>query len=402
MSSNDQNSELTSQQKTLLQQFKLSLKDELKTEHDDDFVLRWLRAREWDLKKSEKMLRDSIDWRKRYETDRILSWNVPEVLKKYAPGGYYGVDKNGIPIWYELLGRADPRGLLFSASKKDVVKYRIKLTEMLYREMFPELIKKYGKKIGTTNFIVDLDGISMKHVWKPAVDLYTELLAIVEANYPETLQTAYVINAPSFFPLLYSLVKPFLSPTTRTKIRILGSNWKSVLLNEINPDQIPVHWGGTAKDNDGNIYCQSCICLGGTVPESFYMKNITDNIDMTQFTTAIVNRASAISLEYKVDISGSVLRWNFWTDNNDICYGVYFQADPKIQKMEEMEQVVEPSRVNSHLVPECGYIQCNKVGTYFVHFDNKYSWVNAKKLSYLIEVVEPDTCKDLQIESTNF
>jgi len=32
-----------------------------------------------------------------------------------------------------------------------------------------------------------------------------------------------VLVAPAFFPLLYSLVKPFLAPETRSKIRILGS-----------------------------------------------------------------------------------------------------------------------------------------------------------------------------------
>lgn len=37
-----------------------------------------------------------------------------------------------------------------------------------------------------------------------------------------------------------------------------------------------------------------------------------------------------------------------------------------------------------------------------INFDNSYSWVTAKKLSYLIEVVAPDNLKDLDVDSTNF
>lgn len=37
-----------------------------------------------------------------------------------------------------------------------------------------------------------------------------------------------------------------------------------------------------------------------------------------------------------------------------------------------------------------------------INFDNSYSWVTAKKLSYLIEVVAPDNLKDLNVDSTNF
>lgn len=35
-------------------------------------------------------------------------------------------------------------------------------------------------------------------------------------------------------------------------------------------------------------------------------------------------------------------------------------------------------------------------------FDNNYSWINSKKLYYLIEVVEPDAGKELRrLDSTN-
>jgi hypothetical protein len=34
-------------------------------------------------------------------------------------------------------------------------------------------------------------------------------------------------------------------------------NWKQALLKEIDADQLPVHWGGTRTDPDGDPFCKS-------------------------------------------------------------------------------------------------------------------------------------------------
>jgi len=38
---------------------------------------------------------------------------------------------------------------------------------------------------------------------------------------------------------------------------ILTEHWKQELLQHIDPDELPVHWGGTATDPDGDPYCRS-------------------------------------------------------------------------------------------------------------------------------------------------
>ena len=44
--------------------------------------------------------------------ENILDWPLPEVLVKYYPGGYHGVDKEGHPIWIDTLGTVDLKGFL--------------------------------------------------------------------------------------------------------------------------------------------------------------------------------------------------------------------------------------------------------------------------------------------------
>ena len=42
--------------------------------------------------------------------DDIDSWDPPEVLKKYAIGGFIGYDKEGAPVRVNLLSQFDFRG----------------------------------------------------------------------------------------------------------------------------------------------------------------------------------------------------------------------------------------------------------------------------------------------------
>lgn len=40
----------------------------------------------------------------------VNEWQPPEVLTKYFPGGLFGYDKDGCPIWIEPIGLADVQG----------------------------------------------------------------------------------------------------------------------------------------------------------------------------------------------------------------------------------------------------------------------------------------------------
>lgn len=45
-----------------------------------------------------------------------------------------GYDREGSPVWYDIIGPLDPKGLLMSASKQDYIKTKIRDCELLRRE----------------------------------------------------------------------------------------------------------------------------------------------------------------------------------------------------------------------------------------------------------------------------
>ncbi|XP_042297605.1 SEC14-like protein 2 isoform X1 [Sceloporus undulatus] len=351
------------------------------------YVLKWLRARCFDLQKSEAMLRKHVEYRKRMDADHILEWRAPEVIEKYMSGGRCGFDLDGCPIWYEIIGPLDAKGILFSASKQDLLKKKFQDCEIM-RGLCDAQTKKLGKKVETIMMIYDFEGLSLKHLWKPAVDAYSELLAMFEENYPESLKRVFVIKAPKLFPVAYNLVKHFLSEDTRKKIVVLGGNWKEVLLKHIDAKELPVEYGGSLTDPDGDPKCKTKLNYGGEVPKKYYVR---DQVKQQYEHTVVVNRGSSQQVEYEILFPGCVLRWQFMSDSADIGFGVYLKT--KIgsrQHASDMTEVHPNQRYNAHLVPEDGSLTCADAGIYVLRFDNTYSYIHAKKVSYTVEVLLPD------------
>ncbi|ELK31521.1 SEC14-like protein 2, partial [Myotis davidii] len=362
-------------------------------------------ARSFDLQKSEAMLRKHVEFRKQKDIDNVLNWQPPEVVRLYLTGGMCGYDKEGSPIWYDIIGPLDAKGLLLSATKQDLLKTKMRDCERLMQECHhqsekasdgPVAGEAMGKRVDSITMIYDCEGLGLKHLWKPAVETYIEFLCMVEDNYPEKLKRLFVIKAPKLFPVAYNLVKPFLSEETRKKIMVLGANWKEVLLKYISADQVPVEYGGTMTDPDGNPKCKSKLNWGGDIPKTYYVR---DQLKQQYEHSVQISRGSSHQVEYEILFPGCVLRWQFTSDGSDIGFGIFLKTKMgERQKAGEMTEVLPNQRYNAHLVPEDGSLTCSTPGIYVLRFDNTYSFLHAKKVSFTVEVLLPDKASEEKIE----
>ncbi|KAL4698026.1 hypothetical protein H8957_001077 [Semnopithecus entellus] len=353
--------DLSPQQQEALARFRENLQNLLPMlpNADDYFLLRWLLAQNFDLQKSEDMLRRHMEFRKQQDLDNIITWRPPEVIQLYDSGGLCGYDYEGSPVYFCIIGSLDPKGLLLSASKQDLIRKRIKVCELLLHECELQT-QKLGRKIEMALMVFDMEGLSLKHLWKPAVEVYQQFFSILEANYPETLKNLIIIRAPKLFPVAFNLVKSFMSEETRRKIVILGDNWKQELTKFISPDQLPVEFGGTMTDPDGNPKCLTKINYGGEVPKSFYLCN---QVRLQYEHTVSVGRGSSLQVENEILFPGCVLRWQFASDGGDIGFGVFLKTKiGERQRAREMTEVLPSQRYNAHLVPEDGSLTCLQAG----------------------------------------
>ena len=55
--------------------------------------------------------------------------------------------------------------------------------------------------------LVDLEGLSLRHLWRPGIKALLRMIEVVEDNYPETLGRLLIVRAPRVFPVLWTLVR---------------------------------------------------------------------------------------------------------------------------------------------------------------------------------------------------
>ncbi|KAL4098690.1 hypothetical protein QTP88_023240 [Uroleucon formosanum] len=315
--------ELTPLQESKLVQFKKQLSQLQKSKlPSDTTLLRFLRATDFNIEKARENLSQSLIWRKKHNIDNILSEHeFPEAIKKYFPCGWHRHDKDGRPLYILRLGQMDVKGLLKSVGEDCLLKQAMHVCEEGLK-LTKEATHTSGKPITTWCLLVDLEGLNMRHLWRPGVGALLRIIEIVESNYPETLGQVLIIRAPRVFPVLWTLVSTFINETTRQKFLFYGGNdyQSSGGLNEfLAEDDVPDFLGGP---------CKVKIPEGGFVPKNLYLKEgelekeactITED---SIYQSVTLTKGQAHEVFIHVEESSSVITWDFDVMRQDINFNV--------------------------------------------------------------------------------
>ncbi|GIY66361.1 hypothetical protein CDAR_22502 [Caerostris darwini] len=378
--------------KIILKEFRRIVKDILQPHHDDDFLFRWLKARDFDIIKSEKMIRESFKFRKKIGADAILTsaYELPEVFLKYPVTFSLGLDSENSAVRVFLPGICDYKGYVYSLRTMDLMKLLVYFLEYDLK-MMHEKKQKIGTLDVKSTFILDFQEFSLKKFYdKAVINAGIQLITMYQDNYPETLKAAYLVNVPSYFNWIFNIFKPFLNAVTLSKIRIYKTDeWQEEVKKTVDLKVLPGFLGGLRADPDGDLRCNDLVNWDAKIPTSYYLKQnmISGTEEDTTMISTTVGQRAIFRVPVEVASSGCILKWIFKTKDYNIRFGLYYKKDEKSKQ----EAVLPIENVDCQVIPEEGEYICENAGTYILFFDNSYSWMTAKQLLYKVEVEDPNT-----------
>merc|ERR1719245_1559746 len=292
----------------------------------DPVMLRFLRARDFNVEKAREMLSQSLIWRKKHGVDKILlEYELPAVVKEYFPGGWHMHDKEGRPLFILRLGQMDVKGLIKSVGEEGLTKLTLHVCEEGLR-LTEEASHRLNRPISTWSMLLDLEGLNMRHLWRPGMKALLHIIEICEANYPETLGRVLIIRAPRVFPIMWTLVSPLIDETSRGKFLFYGGNdyqGQGGLVDYISQEHIP-DWLGGPKQTD--------IPEGGLVPKSYYMSIEEFEKDQSPgphlledsiYNSTSLSKGQVHEGIIRITDKGSVITWDFDVMRHDVVFTVY-------------------------------------------------------------------------------
>ncbi|KAK7406249.1 hypothetical protein VNO78_07872 [Psophocarpus tetragonolobus] len=257
----------------------------LPPKHDDyHTLLRFLRMRDFDISKSKEMFQNYLQWRKEFRVDMLpkeFNFTEYDEVKKCYPHGYHGVDKYGRPMYIERIGMVDLNKMGQVTTFERFIKHHVSEQEKTLKVRYPACSLAAKRHVATTTSILDVNGVGMSNFSKPARYLFMEIQKIDSCYYPETLNQLFIINAGSGFRMLWKAVKTFLDERTVAKIKVLGSNYLSVLLEAIEPSNLPTFLGGncTCSDYGGCLMSDRGPWKNPEVLEMIQVVNLREEIE---------------------------------------------------------------------------------------------------------------------------
>ncbi|KAI0501422.1 hypothetical protein KFK09_016367 [Dendrobium nobile] len=197
----------------------------------DACMKRYLKARNWNVAKSKKMLQGSLMWRSTYKPEEIR-WN--EVAVEGESGKAYRAD------FHDRDGRTV---LIMTPARQNTTSHDNQLRHLVY--LLENAILNLPEGQEQMVWLIDFTGWSLSN----AVPIRTarESNNILQNHYPERLATAFLYNPPKIFEAFWKIVKLFLDPVTFQKIKFVypkSEESMDVFKQHFDMDTLPIQFGG--------------------------------------------------------------------------------------------------------------------------------------------------------------
>jgi hypothetical protein len=208
----------------------------------DNWLLRFIRARKFELDPALNMFSKSMHWRSQELS--ASDWVIEGDASSYLNGTNKGFVKNFTTekSWIEGTDRQNNPVFWFQAKKhfgSDSPAAETQRYAVVTIEWCRLFLKEVNDSADTVSIVFDLTGFSLKNADYTSIKFLAD---VFEAHYPESLGRIFIHNAPWIFSTVWNIVKNWLDPVVASKIHFT-KNYQE-LCGFIDSKYIPINLGG--------------------------------------------------------------------------------------------------------------------------------------------------------------
>lgn len=203
---------------------------------------RFLRAGKGDAQEGWRRYQATLQWRKEMKLDTVLRRPNPHfsLIKQHYLHYFHLRGKHNEPCFYEIPAKTNLKALREGGvSVEDLLRHYAMVVEFQWQVVERD---DFAKSL----YIIDLQGIRFGDFVGEVMDFVKRASAFCNQHYPERAGTVYIINVPSWFKMIWSVVKPWVDPVTLEKIHILrgAEEIRQTMQQRIALENLPPEYGG--------------------------------------------------------------------------------------------------------------------------------------------------------------